>query len=292
MRIDVGSSAQDEFEVLALQADKCFAVESFGVRVVIESNRDDVLAKARNVVQKALVGQFGIIENENTLSAHRFGIVLDDDGMYHLFENGKRTCFSEREFVLFKYFDSTLRITVAERAVDRVFVHAGVVGWEGGAILFPARSFQGKSRMVAAMIALGAEYYSDEYAVLDEQGLVHPFPREITLRGIEHEYVDTEVSPASLGARIGIRPIPVSGVFLTKYEPDALWRPEELSLGIGVMEVLMHTIPFRANTVFSLKVLNNAFARAIIARSSRAEAALTARQILAYLNEKLNLSGI
>ena len=64
---------------------------------------------------------------------------------------------------------------LAERARNRIFIHAGVVGWQGRAIVIPGRSFSGKSTLVAALLQAGATYYSDEFAVLDGRGYVHPF---------------------------------------------------------------------------------------------------------------------
>ena len=69
-----------------------------------------------------------------------------------------------------RIFEADVQLYVAEMAPDRVFVHAGVVGCRGRAILLPGRSFTGKSTLVAELIRAGAEYYSDEYAVLDSAG--------------------------------------------------------------------------------------------------------------------------
>jgi len=48
--------------------------------------------------------------------------------------------------------ESWLRLTVAVRARHRVFVHAGVVGWGGQALLLPGRSCSGKTTLVAALV--------------------------------------------------------------------------------------------------------------------------------------------
>src|SRR5262249_26128145 len=79
-------------------------------------------------------------------------------------------------------FDQSLNLGIAERAPARIFVHAGVVGWRGRAIVIPGRSYSGKSTLVAALVRAGATYYSDEYAVLDSRGRVHPYPKPISLR--------------------------------------------------------------------------------------------------------------
>ena len=51
---------------------------------------------------------------------------------------------------------------------------AGVVGWENRAIVMPGASFAGKTTLVRAWLEAGATYYSDEFAVLDRAGRVHP----------------------------------------------------------------------------------------------------------------------
>src|SRR5262245_46255440 len=51
---------------------------------------------------------------------------------------------------LFQALENELQLYIAEWAADRVFVHAGVVGWKGQAIVIPGRSLAGKSTLVAA----------------------------------------------------------------------------------------------------------------------------------------------
>ena len=77
-----------------------------------------------------------------------------------------------------------LQLYVAEHAPRRVFVHAGVVGWRGKAIVIPGRTHTGKSTLVKALVEAGATYYSDEYAVLDKRGRVHPYARPLSMRPI------------------------------------------------------------------------------------------------------------
>ncbi len=75
-----------------------------------------------------------------------------------------------------------LELWAAENARGLVVLHAGVVTVAGRAIVLPGRSFAGKSTLVAALLHLGALYYSDEYAPIDASGYVHAYPRGISLR--------------------------------------------------------------------------------------------------------------
>ena len=100
---------------------------------------------------------------------------------------------------------SDLELWIAEFARKRVFVHAGCVAVDGQAIVLPGRSMSGKSSLTAALVHAGADYYSDEYAVLDNQGLVRPYPRKPAIRpyqGVPAGRVDVE----ELGGRVGRGP--------------------------------------------------------------------------------------
>jgi hypothetical protein len=61
-------------------------------------------------------------------------------------------------------------------------VHGGVVAHEGRAIVMPAATHAGKSTLVAELIRRGAVYCSDEYAMIDAAGRVHPYPRAVLMR--------------------------------------------------------------------------------------------------------------
>ncbi|MEP6901986.1 MAG: hypothetical protein ABJA66_09560 [Actinomycetota bacterium] len=182
---------------------------------------------------------------------------------------------------------SQIRITIAEYAVERVFVHAGVVGWKGKAIIIPARSYQGKTTLVAELTKLGAEYYSDEYAVLDDRGFVHPFPKTLSIRGFIDKYQQVEFPVESFGGIKGDEPLPVGMVLLTEFKAGAKWQPQILSEGFGVLEMLSHTIPIRYNPKFSLKVLNKTVNRAIIVKTERGEAKDFAIKLLSFFENKV-----
>ena len=136
-----------------------------------------------------------------------------------------------------------LHMHLAERARNRIFIHAGVVGWQGRAIVIPGRSFSGKSTLVAALLQAGATYYSDEFAVLDGRGHVHPFPRRLSLRQQQAALPPRRCSAEDLGSQPGVAPVPVSLVALARFQAGSRWQPRSLSSGQAALEVMQSTVP-------------------------------------------------
>jgi hypothetical protein len=181
---------------------------------------------------------------------------------------------------LLNEFESHVQLTVAEYAPRRVFVHAGVVGWKGAAILIPGVSFSGKTTMVAELIRAGATYYSDEYAVLDERGRVHPYPRLLGMRSPNTTRA-TKVKAKEIGSKVGSKPLRVSLVVSTKFKDGARWRPRELTRGKGVLELLANTVSARTQPELALSVLPKALESARILKGVRGEASELIDLILA-----------
>jgi hypothetical protein len=187
-------------------------------------------------------------------------------------------------------FESDVRLYVSQFAPRRIFVHAGVVGWKGKAIVIPGRSFSGKSTLVSALLDLGADYYSDEFAVLDPAGRVHPYPAPLALRkpsGSPWKRVRAD----ELGVTVGRKPIDVGAVFVGRYRQGARWAPKRLTGGLGTLELLDNVIPARTRPKESLATLNNAIRGAVILKGNRGDAARAARRLLDHLAESPEYSA-
>ena len=167
--------------------------------------------------------------------------------------------------------EGDLRIYIAERARRRLFVHAGVVGWRGCAILIPGASHSGKTSLVAALVRAGATYYSDEYAVLDARGRVHPFSVALSLRDGPHGEVRKRRAEA-LGGSSGVVPLRVGLVAITTYQPGARWRARPLSQGQAMLALLGHTVPARRRPRTALATLRKVVASAASVKGVRGEA--------------------
>ncbi len=175
--------------------------------------------------------------------------------------------------------ESDLKIHVAEKARGRVFIHAGVVAHEGRVILLPGRSHSGKSRLVDALVRAGCTYYSDEFAVLDALGRVHAYPAPITLRG-EDGTPPRRVRPSGTGGHGARRALPVGLVVMSRYRPDARWRPRRISPGRGLLALLDNTVPARRRPRAVLAVLSRIVAAAPVFSGFRGEAEAMAPRLL------------
>lgn len=180
---------------------------------------------------------------------------------------------------LFESFESDLRLRVAEFAPRRVFVHAGVVGWQGRAIVVPGRSLAGKSTLVSELVKAGATYYSDEYAVFDPRGRVHPFHKPLEMRD-SMTYRQTKVRVEEIGGQSGSKPLPVSLVLLTQYKDVMKWRPRELSAGEGVLGLLANTVSARRDPERAFATLQHVVARARVLKGARPDARHVVERVL------------
>ena len=249
-----------------------FSLRAYGMRIGIRSNDPSVLAR----IVDTLPGEWekvdlDVVDRLYSLLAgnsppgarlRRFNLLYAD----HV-----RIARSLEIDQILSTFDSNLRMFIAEFARSRVFVHAGVVGWKGKAIVIPGQSFSGKSTLVAALIHAGATYYSDEYAVFDSRGRVHPFSKPLELRE-NGNGTQAKIDIKSIGGVSGTRPLPVGLVLMTEFKDGALWRPRKLSSGHGVLQLLGNTVSARRNPRQALETLERVASGADVLKGIRGNA--------------------
>lgn len=270
--------------------DKRFCFASYAVEIDVAADDDELLSAARETVVKAFGSKAKITEAKGLNASSEFGIAFDQ-GLFRLFKNGIEVSAGASRRNFFKYLNSAFRLEVAEFAHGRVFVHAGVVGWKGKAIVIPGTSFSGKSTLTAELVKAGAEYYSDEYAVLEADGMVGPFPRHISMRYFGGTR-EKDISVQELGGKEGNKPIPVGMLLFTQFSKGSQWQPEFLSPGAGIMELIPNTLTMRREPGFALKVLDLAAQRAIIVRSPRGDAKTFAKLLLEFFENHYKLAKI
>jgi hypothetical protein len=184
--------------------------------------------------------------------------------------------------VVLEAFDTQLKIYVAEMARRRVFLHAGAVEWQGKGIIIPGRSFSGKTSLVAELLRAGATYYSDEYAVLDRGGRMHPYPAPLAIRQPDSNK-QSNISAQELGGSVGAKPLPVRLIVVSRYEPGKEWHPHTLTPGQAMLELLNNTIPARRKPEAVITTLRKVVGGAVTLKGVRGEASQTAKLIFDHL---------
>lgn len=258
-----------------------FAFESYGVRTRVECSSNELLEKASAIVRRTMLDRITPIDRGD---ADHILILRKEGSRYFMELNGEDLGDTETEWVFLKYFDTRIRLLIAEHALGFVFMHAGVVAWNDKILIFPADSYSGKTTLVHEFVKKGAVYYSDEYAVFDRYGNVYPFPRMLSVRDEGGNYIKSDVSVESLGGIKGVDPKPVSLVLLTKYRCRARWRPVILTPGLGLMKMMPQAISLRFHSKFTIEVLNQITKRAIIAESLRSGATTTVNKIIDFVD--------
>jgi hypothetical protein len=261
------------------------SLKSYGVRIGIRSN--DPLGIDR--VWQHLPRQCEVIDSP--VVDRLYSIVLGGSESranvrrYHqLYADDVRLARSRNVEEVFERLESDLRLFVADVARHRVFVHAGVVGWKGRAIVIPGRSYSGKSTLVSELVKAGATYYSDEYAVFDTRGRVHPFPKPLEMRR-SGEWKQTKVEVEQFGGTTGMKPLPVALVLVTGYKAGASWRPRALSPGQAVLALLANTVSARRRPQKALGALQRAVQEAQTLKGVRGEAGKLAQLVLARMEK-------
>lgn len=265
---------------------KPFRFESYGALIEITSNDQDTIDRAAEVARSSMLGT--VSEVSKGPFDQRFELGRDDDGTLHLIQNGEEIAQSDDTGKFLKFFDSLIRVSIGESARGFVFIHAGVVGWKGKAIVLPADSFKGKSTLVAALVRNGAEYYSDDFAVFDGDGLLHPFHRPFAMRTRDGKFNTFQMTVEDLGGTYGFDPIPAGTVLFTEYSKGSRWRPRSITAGQGALELIRYALPVRPNPEFTFAVLNNIASRAIIVSSRRGTAETFAKRLLNFVDKHVN----
>jgi hypothetical protein len=277
-RLRPGSARMGRIDRLGWRAGTCF--EAYGLRVGVRTNAPALLDRLGPHLPP------GWRACASPVVDQVFSVWVDPaDGVARrptrVYAGRRRRARTADLAHAFAVLESEIRQGVAAGAERRTFVHAGVVGWRGRAIVIPGRSRSGKTTLVAELVKAGALYLSDEFAVLDSRGRVHPFAKPLSIRGAGGCDTHAQARRAEeLGGSCATRPLPVGLVVLAEHRLGATWQPERLTAGQAVLEMLAHTVPARLRPEASLASLERAVARATVLKGERGEAREVAELLL------------
>jgi hypothetical protein len=168
-------------------------------------------------------------------------------------------------------FGTDLQVELALRSPRRMFIHAGVVGWKGRAILVPGEAGSGKSTLIRALVQAGATFYSDEFAVLDGKGRVHPYPLPLRIKK-KHGPGSISLPVQELGGSVGTEPLPVGLVLSTRYDPNGPGRMVRLTPGKAALELIANAVQAQTRPARVMEATGKAVKEAKRLKGRRGEA--------------------
>lgn len=262
------------------------SIRTFGVAIGIRTNDQGLLHAIgpylppdSKAVSAAVVKKlYSMIGGVSSASTHVRRLHL-------LYGNVERLARTAKLDDLLESLRSDLNLYVAENARSRLFVHAGAVGWKGRAVVIPGRSFSGKTTLVRAFLRAGATYYSDEFAVVDRRGFVHPFAVPLGIRDANSHKQQMHMAE-EFASSTGASPLRIGYVIATQFRPRTRWKPKPVTKGLGALALLANTVAARRDPAATLSTLTRAVADAEILKSDRGEAREVVESVLDELEKQ------
>ena len=207
---------------------------------------------------------------------------------YQLFLHGRMLNESTELLEILAAWESDLSIAIATDARHGyIFVHAGVVSIGGRGLVFPGESRSGKSTLLRALLERGATYYSDEFAVFDDTGRVHPYARNPSFRGADRWAIGRKVAVESFGRCIGAGPLVVDGILGCHFDSESGWGCPVVSPGRGAMLLLENAVAAQLYPERTLRVLSKVAGGCVVREGTRGEAGDAVGEILRSFNYEL-----
>lgn len=201
---------------------------------------------------------------------------------WDLFRNGQAVVVDQPMTTAAAFFGGAVSWTLARVGDLHCYLHAGAVSIGDAALVLPAKSNHGKTTLTAALLRRGTAYLSDEYALIDDRGLVHPFPRDLrfdTEQGVRTAH------PSALGAMVS-EPVRPRLIVLVAYDPEGLvslgpW----LSPAEALVALIDHTPSMLGAPEVSLRRLARLAEHSVTIRATRGDADEFAELLLEQLDD-------
>jgi hypothetical protein len=287
MQICEQSPLYSSERVAAREPLKFLRLNAYGIPIGLATGLDLLPYLPSPLIPGAELGaepglEIDALEPPLTLFRFQHARSVDGSPAFQVVENGSDVWLSGDIQAAARVLESRIHQCVAASTEVAVFVHAGVVRWDGRAVVIPGASHSGKSTLVAALVSMGATYYSDEYAVIDLEGRVHGFPRRLRLRA-DVSQQNSAAIPKS-GETGPLPPLPLGWVLNIQYNPAGNWRPTALTRGQMLLALLGNTVAVRRQSELTIQTLKAAVGSAQGWHSDRADAMSAAQDILQLLD--------
>ena len=116
---------EQENDKISLPHQFCF--QAYGVKVGLKTNAKNVLEQIKKNMKVFLPNGFTVLGFSE--AEHNFEINFDEGKSdYRSFKDGEELQNFSKAEDIYALFEREIRLTIAEFAVSKVFLHAGVVG--------------------------------------------------------------------------------------------------------------------------------------------------------------------
>jgi hypothetical protein len=250
-----------------------FAVQAFGTSIRAAGSSHEALA----LLDRCIFPSFPRTSGENEEAD--LSLWLEQTaGRFELSAGGVAIASASEAVRLAPAVVRVVDEAVIRQLKDLRALYAGVVAWDDRALLLPGPGYAGKTSLVAELLRRGATYYSDEYAAIDGEGKVHPYPGPLLLRDGRPDPI--AALPKEFGSHAGTGPARVNWIIGVRYEPDKAWNVTAVPQSEGVMMLLQNTPHVWARTPDLLDKLQRAVEKANCFAGTRGETADAAEEIL------------
>lgn len=251
---------------------------AYGVEMTLEASPPELLEPMRGYLPPAWQ------DGEAAGGESDFRMTRDKPGRYEL-RHGDVLVAAGAEDEVLNAFEHMVRLRFASSSPTHFFLHAGAVAYRGQGIVIPGASFSGKTTLVSALVRAGAEYYTDENAVLDAEGMLHPYPKALGMREVPGEWNQTPRTVGELGGVHGTDLVPVRLVVVSQYRPGASWAPATLSPADTILTLMQHTVGLLDRPAESMQVMRRAAEGVTALQGERGEADAVAADLIGRISE-------
>lgn len=162
------------------------------------------------------------------------------------------------------------------------FIHAGVVRWQDEVILLPGRSHAGKTTLTAALVQAGAEYVSDDLAVIGPGAMVQLLSQPIRLRSDVAGDFDLSALCRQTNL-LATDHAPIAGIVFLQYCAGQNLRLQALSKGETTQNLMANSMNARHQPQLVMQYCAAAAQRAWCAQGIRGDADHAADYILHHV---------
>jgi hypothetical protein len=250
-----------------------FGIRAYGCNIQVETPS----LEAHSILERYILPTLPRMDGAADLP-HIVVRATEADGRFQVSVDDEHVASASSALSIVSPLIKVLDDSVIERLTTLRALHAGAVVWRQHALLLPGVTHAGKSSLVAELLRRGATYYSDEFALIDPQGLVHPYPRPLLLRNGSPQ--QSPVLAREFNVSVGDAPAQVGWIFVLEYVPGSNWNVSPLPHGEAVLTLLKNTPHYLAELPDMIDVFQRAVAGAACFCGSRDEAVPAVDHIL------------